>query len=358
MKNEQIIPDFDYEGTTFGTVGYANRALTAEDKLLLELYDLHEYNQPKPGDIISLTYYGSNDEYFLFDGNLKDFVRVDNKPTEARLIATLEVGESVDVIITEVFEKNFLIKGSVAQIYTNKVHEHLATSEIDEYVMGYIKDMSPAGFSVVFNYMGVDLNGFMPNTLAGINRLIAPEAIVGTSMELGIESFSSDEGTYIVSRRKYLQTMIPDAVSRLTNDELMTGVVTGSTDFGVFVEFNKCLTGMIHKSNLSPDYNISDIKPGVNIEFYIKEVYKNKIFLTQVLKITLWDTITPGQKLSGIVKDDNKIGTLVILDGETTGLITNEDVSKSAKKLQAGQTVKVKVQTVDRLTRKITLSIV
>jgi hypothetical protein len=52
----------------------------------------------------------------------------------------------------------------------------------------------------------------------------------------------------------------------------------------VFVEFNDCLTGMIHKTNLDPDWTrrFDQILPGYQIEFYIKEIIKDKIILTQI----------------------------------------------------------------------------
>jgi ribosomal protein S1 len=48
----------------------------------------------------------------------------------------------------------------------------------------------------------------MPNTLAGINKLYDPTSIIGETFQVMIESFSEYEGTYIVSRRKYLQSLI------------------------------------------------------------------------------------------------------------------------------------------------------
>jgi ribosomal protein S1 len=357
MKNELTVPEFDYSDIYFGAPGYDARILTNEDNVLMGLYDLQIYHQQKVGDVITLVYYGETPEHFLFEGDLKDFVRVDNKPNEARLIETMNIGDSVDVIITDTLEKPYMIKGSVALVFTNKVHDELATFDGNQFVNGVIKSMTPAGFSVVFTHMGVDLNAFMPNTLAGINRLLSPEKLVGKTLELAIESFSEDEGTYIVSRRKYLQSLIPEAIGNLVKGDLLVGLVTGTADFGVFVEFNECLTGMIHKSNLNPDNNntIADIKPGNWIEFYVKEIFGKKIMLTQVLYETLWDTIENGQKISGIVKDNNKVGTLVMLDGETTGLISLDDVIRSGRTFKSGETLNLRIKNVDRMARKITL---
>jgi small subunit ribosomal protein S1 len=173
-----------------------------------------------------------------------------------------------------------------------------------------------------------------------------------------IESFSKDEGTYIVSRRKYLNTLIPSAIKSLDSDEVYTGRVTGTTLFGVFVEFNDCLTGMIHKANIREDWQdrISEIKPGMEIEFYVKEIVKERIILTQILRETLWDTIKNGQVLNGRVKDTKQFGVLVSLDEETMGLIHTSEVEKIGKKFESGQEVKVKVLAVDRQNRKIFLT--
>jgi hypothetical protein len=46
-----------------------------------------------------------------------------------------------------------------------------------------------------------------------------------------IESFSEYEGTYIVSRRKYLQSLIPEEVSLLEFNTPYGGRVTGTTPF-------------------------------------------------------------------------------------------------------------------------------
>jgi ribosomal protein S1 len=297
----------------------------------------------------------------MFDGGFKDYVRVDNKANESKYLKNTNIGDKVDVIILDTDQDNFLIKGSVATIYETKIHEAIKNISEDSYMIGLIKELTPAGYSVEIYYEGITLDGFMPNTLAGINKLHNPESIVGSKMELMIESYSRDEGTYIVSRRKYLQTLIPSAVKSLQNGVVYSGHVTGTTEFGVFVEFNDCLTGMIHKTNLDPEYQsrMSEIRPGMSVEFYIKEIIKDsKIILTQILRESLWDTIKIGQTLDGKVKDNKQFGSLIILDDETIGLVHTSELEKTSRQVKAGEIVKVKVIAVDRMNRKIFLSLV
>lgn len=327
---------------------------------LIKLYDEYDINIPSVGQVANVTYVGYTAAGYNFDGGFKDFVRVEDRPNESKYLQNIEVGDSIDLFIVDIDEDNYYIKGSLVELYENRAREILTQLEEGTSVSAFVKEMTPAGYTVELQFEGVTLAGFMPNTLAGINKLYRPESIVGTTFEVMIESYSYEEGTYIVSRRKYLQSLIPDAIKSLESGKIYLGNVTGTTEFGVFVEFNDCLTGMIHKSNMHPDWTnrISQITPGLSIEFYIKEIIKDKIILTQILRETLWDTIKIGQVFDGLIKDIKPFGALISLDNETNGLIHTSEIDKSNQKLTIGQNTKVKVIAVDRMNRKIFLTIV
>lgn len=330
------------------------------DKDLDALYNSIKLDIPQVGNVVKSRYQGTMANQFVFNvDGFKDDVRVEDKPGEAKYLKNCNTGDEVDVLITEVNHGQYFIKGSIASLYESRAHENLKSLEEGESVTAYVRALNPAGYDVEITNGGVTLPGFMPNTLAGINKLYDPTSIVGDTFQVMIESFSEHEGTYIVSRRKYLQTLIPEEISNLEFNVLYGGRVTGTTPFGIFVEFNECLTGMIHKANVTEEWQnrISEIKPGQEIEFFIKEIIKEKIILTQVLRETLWDTIKNGQLIDGRVKDVKQFGTLVILDDETVGLIHTSEMEKLGKKFISGQDIKVKVLSVDRQSRKIFLTI-
>lgn len=328
---------------------------------LSKLYSQMEIKNLKKGEITSAKFMGQTGDFFIFHlPGLKDDIRADYKSNEIKYLKNTEVGTDLDILITDIIDnENFQIRGSISALYESKAHQTLKLLKEGVSVIVDVKSMNPAGYDIEIQHDGVTLPGFMPNTLAGINKLHNPNSIVGQSFDVMIESFSKDEGTYIVSRRKYLQTLIPKAIKQLKHDEVYSGHVTGTTPFGVFIEFNECLTGMIHKANLNPEWQnrISEIKPGFQIEFYVKEVIKDKIILTQILRETLWDNIKIGQVINGRVKDVKQFGTLVHLDEETVGLVHTSEVEKSGRKFQPEQDIKVKVLSVDRLSRKIFLTI-
>ena len=349
-------PDFDllYADDIY------KRGQKLQDKYLDSLYDSIQIETPSAGSVVRSTYLGMMSNQYVFSVvGYKDDVRIENKPGEAKYLNSIEVGEQVDLLITEVVQSTYFIKGSIASLYESRAHENMKSLEEGESVTAYIRALNPAGYDVELTNGGVTLPAFMPNTLAGINKLYDPSSIIGDTFQVMVESFSEHEGTYIVSRRKYLQSLIPDEISNLEFNTLYGGRVTGTTPFGIFVEFNECLTGMIHKANVIDEWQnrISEIKPGQEIEFYIKEIIKDKIILTQVLRETLWDTIKNGQLIEGRVKDVKQFGTLVILDDETVGLIHTSEMEKLGKKFTSGQDIKVKVLSVDRSSRKIFLTL-
>ena len=359
IGNEELA--YLFEDNTFSPKKNKNRKVDAK---LAALYDSIEINVPEKGTVISAAYVGKNDEQFMFEvSGYKDFIRIDNKGNEEKYLKNSEIGDIIDVLIYDINEKNYLIKGSVANLYESRAHANLKSLEEGESVTAYIKSLNPAGYDVEVYQGGVTLPGFMPNTLAGINKLVDPTSIVGETFEVAIESYAEQEGTYIVSRRKYLQSLIPEAIKELNYESVYNGHVTGTAPFGVFVEFNECLTGMIHKANVHPEWQdkLGDIKPGFEIEFYIKEIVREskhpKIILTQILRETLWDTIKNGQTLNGVVKDTKQFGTLINLDDETVGLIHTSEMEKLGKKFTSGQELKVKVLSVDRSSRKIFLTL-
>lgn len=334
------------------------------DSDLEKLFSSVTLESPIPGTVVRTVYKGIMADQYVFEvSNFKDDVRIDVKPSESKYLKSCEIGNEVDVLVTSVNHQNYLIKGSIASLYESMAHENMKSLEEGESVTAYVRSLNPAGYDVELVNGGITLQGFMPNTLAGINKLYDPTSIVGETFEVMIESlvdtYSDYEGTYIVSRRKYLQSLIPDALDSLEFGELYTGNVTGTTPFGIFVEFNECLTGMIHKANVTPEWQdrIGEIKPGQAIEFYIKEIIKNKIILTQVLRETLWDTIKNGQTLVGRVRDVKQFGALVTLDDETVGLIHTSEMDKIRKSFTKGQEVNVKVLLVDRSSRKIFLTV-
>jgi len=302
-------------------------------------------------------------EIIINIGN-KDNVIVDRKGSEESICKQLKIGQEVDVLITKIQENPFLIKGSIAELVRirvdNKMKEFFENKVAIE---AFVKEIIPAGYLININIDNINIDAFMPNTLADVNKLHDVDVLLGQKIFVMLETLQQDKGIYVVSRKKFLKTLIPEKIKEIKKnprDHVYTGHVTGTRSFGIFIQFEDCLTGMIHKANIREDYQdkLESIEPGTIIDFYIKDVIKGgaQIILTQILKESLWETIRVGDTLKGKVFSVKPFGALIELDYETNGLIQTTYLNKNLRKLEEGSEVDVVVISIIRDDRKIYLT--
>jgi len=135
------------------------------------------------------------------------------------------------------------------------------------------------------------ISAFMPGSVAAANKISDYESLVGKTMEVMIESYDKKLG-FIVSRKKYLHTILPARIKELeaklaeNRDYMLTGTVTGTTQFGIFVELDEVLTGMIHKTlmddELRDQLRRNEIKSGMTVNVYVQKIEKGRIILSNV----------------------------------------------------------------------------
>ena len=313
-----------------------------------------------------------NETWVSVDIGYRESVYVSVVKEEASIRDQFVVGNEVKIQVLEYGGSKGYVLGSIsAGVKTAVVAEIMASIEGGSTgYMGTVTEMIPGGGYIV-RIQGIDC--FMPGSLAGINKLVDFESIVGTDMYVVPVSFSEKRGTIVVSHREYLKAMIPSRIESLKENigEEITGNVTGSAKYGVFVEFNECLTGMIHVNDLTPEmlkaHKAREINPGVEITFKIKEVVsETKIILTQLDQapsVDLWDGIedrikTPSEVV-GTVRAVKDYGIFIDIEKGVAGLLhisEIEDVLETTD-IKPGDSITVQVTRIDAATRKIFLKI-
>ena len=337
-------------------------------KNIIEQFKMYEGNidiqQVNKNDIVNGNIVMISDKKVIVDIGYKDNVVISRKGNEDKICKHLNIGNAVNVLITAIDDNPFSIKGSIADLVKINVEQKMKSFFEDNVAIeAIVKEIIPAGFMLDIEIDGILIDAFMPNTLADVNKLHDVNVLVGEKILVMLETLQQDKGIYVVSRRKYLKTLIPEKIKQIKKDpkdKVYTGHVTGTRNFGVFVQFEDCLTGMIHKANIREDYQdkINNIQPGTLIDFYIKDITKggNQIILTQILKESLWDTIRFGDVIKGKVISVKPFGALIELDYETNGLIQTTYINKNNKKLVPGEHVDVIVISIIRDDRKIYLT--
>ena len=335
-----------------------------------ELYDkMKQYSQPiKPkiheGEIHEGVIYGIDHNYITVDIGYRELVYV-NFGKESEEVQQSSVGDETAVLITDT-------KGTLTGTITGGI-KHKTFTDLRDAIdegrtawIGLVKNMIDKGGYVV-RVQGIDC--FMPGSLAGINKLSDFSSIVGEEIYVVPVSFSADRGTIVVSHRKYLQALIPSEIEKLkqTIEEEKEGFVTGTAKYGVFVEFNQCLTGMIHNNDLDEatltKFKAREIKPGDPIKFKVKDIISNnKITLTQkdVVEINPWINITKRYTIpsvvEAVVKSRKDYGLFINIEDGVTGLLHISEIGEETMSVfNPGDKITVQITRIDEATMKVFL---
>ena len=323
------------------------------------------------GEIYDGKVYGINENFATIDVNYRQlvFIKLSKEDPQYR---DIRPGEEVSVLITEgsTEDERGHIMGTISGGMKQRIFMDLrdGIDSADTAWTGTVKEMISAGGYVV-NVQGVEC--FMPGSLAGINKLHDFSSIVGTSMYVVPVSFSQERGTIVVSHRKYLQAMIPVEISKLRENitDKIAGTVTGSAKYGVFCEFNTCLTGMIHVNDLDEEtfkrHKSHSIKPGEEIEFLVKEIVSNtKITLTQktLEETNPWINIAERYKVpstvDATVKAVKDYGIFVALEEGVVGLLHISEIGEELIKVfKNGDNITVQITRIEPETKKVFLKL-
>jgi ribosomal protein S1 len=280
------------------------------------------------------------------------------------IVDQLKVGMEIDVKI-RTNKKNGDVIASISEAIKEVKLKEIKDAIGDKSVgfTGKVKELIHGGYWV--DVAGIQC--FMPGSLGGLNKLHDFNVLVGKEIIVMPITFSKEKDTIVVSHREYLRTMIPSTIEKLneTIKEERKGFVTGTTKFGVFAEFDECLTGLIPKAELTEELqealNKNEIKPGDEISFWTKEIISDrKIILSQLgPKVDLWDGVDekykPMMVAEGKVTKITSYGAFIELEKGISGLVHKSKLKDA--NLSKGDKVNVKIGSVNVSDRKITMNL-
>lgn len=368
---EQGIVDFDWELAELEQRKVKNRLNDSElTKLgyspnVREMYEdtLNRLNfTPQKDLILQGTVLGVNDNTAIIDINYIEEAYLELNKEDSRYVDYIVEGAEITVkIVNEPNKKGYINVSFSAAVEKMKYNEIYDSVGKNVAYLGYVESLLPGGYLVKID--GVDT--FMPGSLAGVNKLHDFNVLLG--QEILVKAVNFERNNIVVSHRDYLKTLIPGKIEQLKEESgnLVTGTVTGTTKYGVFCEFNECLTGMILATDLTDDFkerhSRNNIKAGETITFYIKEIIStNKIILTQIFKIDPWADINIRYKIPSTVKGTvmtiKQYGAFIRIEEDVIGLLHQSELTN--KKLTEGQEIDINITRIDKSTKKVYLSLV
>jgi len=216
----------------------------------------------------------------------------------------------------------------------------------------------------------VDVQGikaFLPGSLAAANKIVDFENYIGKEIFVMIEDYLQSSDIFVVSYKKYLDYILPSKLGELERNQVLVGTVTGTSKFGVFIEFDDIFTGLLHKSEMSPEtaekFNSGNYRSGDQITVWLKDIRDNKLILTETdPSIRENEMIEFREKVEGSYHEASIIsikphGALMEIEKGVLGLLPVKEMKKSGRRLEVGESLNVFIKKVDTSTGKIYLTL-
>lgn len=159
---------------------------------------------------------------------------------------------------------------------------------------------------------------------------------------------------------------------RISAGEVLSGKVVRLAPFGAFVEVLPGVEGLIHLSELSYGKRVMKaeevVVPGDVVSVVVKDLDPEKRRISLSMRDAggnPWDTVdellAEGGELTGTVEKRAPFGLFITLSPGITGLMPNSVIQaspsrKTLERLNTGEAVSVRVQSIDKENKRISLS--
>jgi len=240
-------------------------------------------------------------------------------------------------------------------------------------VEGVVEKEIKGGFEV---RLAGSARAFCPFSQIALRRVDNAESLIGSRLAFRISDYGEKGRNIVVSRRVLLEEeqrrLREEAQAGLSEGQTVNGTVTSLRDFGAFVDIGG-LEGLIPLSELgwSRVASVSDVlQVGQQVQVVIKSIDREKERISLSLKDALadpWDQVASnyleGTFHSGSVARLTPFGAFVTLAPGVDGLIHisklggGKRINHPREALSEGEAVEVKIESVDRDNRRLSLSL-
>ncbi|MEN9413369.1 MAG: hypothetical protein RLZZ342_456 [Candidatus Parcubacteria bacterium] len=190
--------------------------------------------------------------------------------------------------------------------------------------------------------------------------------LIGTKIEVQVITASPKEQKLIFSEKGAGSTERANLVEKYQVGDVFDGVVTGATDFGVFVKIEEGLEGLVHISEM--DWALVEnpkarYKVGEHVKVKVIEIKEGKVSLSiKALQEDPWKAAaakyTKDQKVEAVVIKYNKHGALASIEEGVAGLVHVSEYGSEADlraKLQLGMVYPFTITFFEAKDRRMTL---
>ena len=239
-------------------------------------------------------------------------------------------------------------------------------------VTGIVKNITDYGAFIDLG--GID--GLLHVTDISWQRINHPSDVlhVGQSLEVKIIKYSQEDSRISLGVKQLESDPWAEIGDRYKTGEILDGVVTNITDYGVFVELDPGIEGLIHMSELSwtkkNAHPSKIVSTSEQIKVKVLEVDTEKRRISLSIKQATenpWETcqsnLKSGDIIEGPVKNVTEFGLFVGIDDDIDGMVHVSDISwehsgeEALALYKKGDVVKAKLLDIDAEKERISLGI-
>ena len=240
-------------------------------------------------------------------------------------------------------------------------------------VEGVVEKEIKGGYEIK---LGGTARAFCPFSQIALRRVEDSASLIGTRLPFRITEYGEQGRNIIVSRRALLEEeqrqLRDEAQAGISEGMRVSGTVTSLQPFGAFVDIGG-LEGLIPMSELgwARVKDVSEVlSVGQQVNVVIKSIDREKERISLSLKDTLadpWEQVAQqypeGSFHTGTVARLAPFGAFITLASGLDGLIhisklgSGKRINHPREVLKEGESVEVKVESIDRAERRISLSL-
>jgi len=242
--------------------------------------------------------------------------------------------------------------------------------EVGSVIVGTVGSLTDFGAFVDIG--GVD--GLVHVTEIAHHRINKPSDVLtlGQEVEVKILDLIQEKNRISLSIKQLQKNPWDDVGERFPARGAFSGTVVRTTDFGVFVELEPGLDGLIHVSQLQPGVELAspEMAVGSTVQGWIRDIdsdnHRIGLTMRRLPDRNPWERIEmryqEGQVVEGTVENGADFGVFVELEPGLSGLIPISELGVERDTdprtvFPPGEQIKVKVMTLDPGRQRISLSV-
>jgi small subunit ribosomal protein S1 len=285
----------------------------------------------------------------------------------------VKVGQPLEVVVLDINKEKERVSLGLKQTQKNPWDQIEERFPAGQRVKGKITNLVPYG---AFVELEEGVEGLIHvSELSWTKRIMRPSDIltVGQEVEAVVLGVNKEEQKISLGLRQLEPNPWDEVEHKFTIGSRVKGKIRNMTAYGAFVELDEGIDGMIHVSDLSWTRKINHpsevFKKGDEVEAEVIDIDKtNQRISLGIKQLTEdpWKNIDQKYKIGDLVKGKvtklASFGAFVQLQDDIDGLVhisqlSEDHVAKVKDVLKVGQEVESRVIKVDKVERRIGLSI-